>query len=92
MPPQPHSNIPPHPYPSMPPHPICLCPHCTSFPMYAPCEVAHHPHILELGYLHFQPPSILPSYMSTNLVPRDFGPCSSRSTVEHKKESRKQKN
>ena len=74
MTPHPNTNIPPHPYPSITPQPICLCPYCTSTPIYETDGVVHHPHILYLGYSHQPPTRRLPYSMSPNLISPDESP------------------
>ena len=85
IPPHLNTNMSPHHYPSMKPQPICLCPHFTSSPIYAPYGVAHHPHIHYLGYLYLPPPSIIPSSMSPNLLPTDWSPYSLREMTEKRR-------
>ena len=56
--------MPPNLYPSIPSHQVCLCPYCTSTPMYAPYVVTHYIHIPSLCYLHTSS-SKLPSSVFT---------------------------
>ena len=58
------------------------CPYFTSTPMYAPCVVAHHPHIPTLGYLHRQP-SRITSSMFPSLLPPEESPHYSRRMNKH---------
>ena len=85
MPPHPNHNMPLHFYSKITPHQVCLCPYCTSNPIYAPYLVAHYPRIPSLCYLHHPSPSILPFYMPKNLLSTDSCPCSSMSMIKHRR-------
>ena len=72
-------------------HTLCSCPCCTSYPMYAPYGVSYHLHIPSLGYLNHQPPSIIPSSMSSNLLTPHLCPRSSRRMSEQMRKISNQK-
>ena len=71
-------------------HPSFSCLYCPYCPIYAPCGVAHHPHIKYFDCLYCPPPSFLHHSISKKLLPPYFCPRSSRRITKHRSNSSNQ--